>query len=97
MVKWLRQRLDVRVLLCVGLSLLLHAGVALLLVLLPPQEKMPRQKKQPQATRAVRVVRAAARKAPADAPQEEEKPAEQLPFAKTSADTPQRRYSPAPP
>ena len=80
-----------RVLLCVGLSLLLHAGVALLLVLLPPQEKMPRPKKQPQATRAVRVVRAAARKAPADAPQEEEEPAEELPFAKTSADTPQRR------
>ena len=83
-----------RLLLCVGLSLLLHAAVAVLLVLLPPQEKVPRQKKQPQGTRAVRVVRvvrAVERKTPADTPQEEEKPSEQLPFAKTSADTPQRR------
>ena len=80
-----------RLLLCVGLSLLLHAAVAALLVLLPPQEKVPRQKKQPQGSRAVRVVRAVERKAPADTSQEEEKPSEQLPFAKTSADTPQRR------
>ena len=80
-----------RLLLCVGLSLLLHAAVALLLVMLPPQEKVPRQKKQLQGTRAVRVVRAVERKTPADTPQEEEKPGEQLPFAKTSADTPQRR------
>ena len=77
-------------LLCVGLSLLLHIAVAVLLVLLPQQKKEPWQKKQPQATRALRVVRASARKTPADSPQEE-KPAEQLPFAKTSADTPQRR------
>jgi hypothetical protein len=80
-----------RLLLCVGLSLLLHAAVAVLLVMLPPQEKVPRQKKQPQGSRAVRVVRAVEREAPADTPQEEEKPSEQLPFAKTSADTPQRR------
>ena len=89
--KWLRQRSELRVLLCVGLSLLLHAAVAVVLVLMPPQEKMPRPEKQLQGTRAVRVVRAVERKAPADTPQAEEKPSEQLPFAKTSADIPQRR------
>ncbi|MBR5879765.1 MAG: hypothetical protein IKY91_09420, partial [Akkermansia sp.] len=89
--KWLRQRSELRVLLCVGLSLLLHAAVAVVLVLMPPQEKMPRPEKQVEGTRAVRVVRAVERKTPADTPQAEEKPSEQLPFAKTSADTPQRR------
>ena len=84
-----------RVLLCVALSILLHAGLGLLLLLLPPQERI----KRPLAThraRAIQVVRTAARKQADTAatqrpPAEEqpEQPRELRPTAKTSTDTPQ--------
>lgn len=81
-----------RVLLCVALSILLHAGLGLLILLMLPQERI----KRPQATqraRSIQVVRTAARKqadtAPPQPPPEPEKPHEQRPTAKTSADSPQ--------
>ena len=84
-----------RVLLCVALSLLLHGLLAWLILLMPPQEKVKLQEK-PRKARAVQVLRTAARKKAdvqkkqaAEAPQKPEAPAEEKPFAKTSADTPQ--------
>ena len=85
-----------RVLLCVALSVLLHVLLGLLILLIPPQEKMKRPKAARKA-RPVKVVRTAARKKAdeqkkqaAAAPKEEpRKPSKQKPFAKTSADTPQ--------
>lgn len=73
--------------LCVGLSLLLHAAaVGVLLLLPPPQKKSVRQAARP--TRMVKVVRAEEPKdAAAEQPQGED--AEKA-FVKTSADTPER-------
>ena len=87
-----------RVLLCVALSVLLHVLLGLLILLIPPQEKMKRAKAARKA-RPVKVLRTAARKKADEqkkqalaAPKEEpRKPSEQKPFAKTSADTPQAR------
>ena len=79
-------------LLCVVLSILLHAGLGLLLLLLPPQERTKRPKTT-QRARSVQVVRTAARKqadtAPPHPPPEPEQPHEQCPTVKTSADSPQ--------
>ncbi|MBR5329998.1 MAG: hypothetical protein IKV13_00770, partial [Akkermansia sp.] len=84
-----------RVLLCVALSLLLHGVLGLLLLLLPPQEKVKRARVA-HKSRAVKVVRTAARKkadvAPKQQPAAEQKPEapqEQKPTVKTSTDTPQ--------
>lgn len=84
-----------RVLLCVALSILLHVLLGLLILLIPPQERVKRAKAARKA-RPVKVVRTAARKKAdakkqqAAAPKEEPKaPSKQKPFAKTSADTPQ--------
>lgn len=83
-----------KVLLCVALSLLLHAVLGALLLHLPPQESLKRDHKAPRKARPVRITRTAERKkadtakqpaAPAPRP---DKPAERLPFAKTSTDTP---------
>lgn len=79
-----------------ALSFLLHVLLGLLILLIPPQEKMKRAKAARKA-RPVKVVRTAARKKAdeqkkqaADAAEEApRKPSEQKPFAKTSADTPQ--------
>ena len=84
-----------RVLLCVALSLLLHGVLGLLLLLLPQQEKVKRARVA-HKSRAVKVVRTAARKK-ADvakkqqsaAEQKVEAPSEQKPTVKTSTDTPQ--------
>lgn len=92
-----------RVLLCVALSVLLHVGLGLLLLLVPPPEQPVKPKKQARKARVVQVVRTPERKradahkrqAPKPAtPQEKpesQKPTGPKPFAKTSADTPQRR------
>lgn len=85
-----------RVLLCVALSVLLHVLLGLLILLIPPQEKVARGKLAHKG-RAVKVVRTAARRKAdekkqlqaAARPDEPEAPSEQKPFAKTSADTPQ--------
>lgn len=79
-----------------ALSVLLHVLLGLLILLIPPQEKVKRAKPARKA-RPMKVVRTAARKKAdeqkkqaAAAPKEEpRKPSEQKPFAKTSADTPQ--------
>ena len=81
-----------------ALSVLLHVLLGLLILLIPPQEKVKRAKPARKA-RPVKVLRTAARKKAdeqkkqaAAAPKEEpRKPSEQKPFAKTSADTPQAR------
>lgn len=91
-----RQKRFPRVLFCLALSLLLHALLGLLILLIPPQEKVKRAKAVRKG-RPVKVVRTAARKKADEkkvqqqaAPREETKtPAEQKPFAKTSAETPQ--------
>lgn len=85
-----------RVLLCVALSVLLHALLGMLLLLLPPQEQVKRRNK-PEKPRTVRVLRTAGRKTADEqkkqqnSPQEKKEESPQKPFAKTSADTPQRR------
>ena len=86
-----------QVLLCVVLSVLLHVLLGLLLVLAPPPERLKPQKKQLHQARQVRVLRTATRKKadmqkkhPA-APREKEQKSAQKPFAKTSAETRQRR------
>lgn len=95
-VNFQRQKRVSRVLLCVALSVLLHVLLGLLILLVPAQEKVARGKPVRKG-RPVKVVRTAARKKAdeqkkqqaAARPDEPEAPAEQKPFAKTSADTPQ--------
>lgn len=84
-----------RVLLCVVLSMLLHVALGLLILLLPPQEKVQRQKTARKA-RPVRIVRTPARKEadaaskpPPAAPRQPQEKREQKSTVKTSADTPQ--------
>ena len=84
-----------RVLLCVALSLLLHGALGLILLLLPPQEKVKRARVA-HKSRAVKVVRTAARKkadvAPKQqpaAPEKHKTPHTKRPTVKTSTDTPQ--------
>ena len=84
-----------RVLLCVALSALLHGVLGMLLLLLPQQDEVKRTKGT-HKSRAVKVVRTAARKKAdvatkqqAAAEQKPKVPREQKPTVKTSADTPQ--------
>ncbi len=76
--------------LCVLLSLLLHAGLAWALDMLP-RGSQPRRESTP-ARRHVQLRRAAPRVQTSRQQQEEPRPQEpQAPFAKTSADMPQKR------
>ncbi len=84
-----------KVLLCVALSLLLHAVLGALLLLLPPQDEVKRTKAHHKSL-AVKVVRTEARKKAGVAPKQQagsdqppEMPREQRPTVKTSTDTPQ--------